>query len=133
MPEELLALPLAESGYQSLPENSVRSAGIWEFIPSTAQHYGLIVNAQQDERFDSTKSTQAALTYLSKLHDEFHDWNLAIMAYNQGEGEIHRLMMQTGQSNAWQLIRVSHGNPELKKYLPAVHAAVIIMHHPELV
>jgi membrane-bound lytic murein transglycosylase D len=126
-------LPLAESGYQPLPENSVRSAGILGFIPSTAQHYGLVVNAQQDDRFDSAKATQAALAYLSKLHNEFHDWNLAIMAYNQGEREIHRLMMQTGQSNAWQLIRTSYGNTELKKYLPAVHAAIIIMNHPELI
>lgn len=133
MPDDLLALPLAESGYQPLPENSVHSAGIWQFIPSTALHYGLVVNSQQDERFNSIKVTKAALDYLSKLHSEFKDWNLAIMAYNQGEDEIHRLISKTGQSNAWQIIRSSDGNSELKKYLPSVHAAAIIMHNPELV
>lgn len=133
MPRDLLALPLAESGYQPLPENSVHSAGIWEFIPSTARHYGLIISSQQDERFNVSKSTGAALAYLSKLHAEFKDWNLAIMAYNQGEKEIHRLIAETGQSNAWEIIRRSHsGNSDLKSYLPSVHAAIVIMHHPEL-
>lgn len=133
MPNDLLALPLAESGYQALPENSVHSAGIWQIIPSTARHYGLTVNAKQDERFNLTKATQAALAYLQKLHAEFKDWNLAIMAYNQGEDEIHQLIAQTGQSNPWQLIRSSSANAELKKYLPSVYAAVMIMHHPELI
>ena len=133
LPNDLLALPLAESGYQPLPENSVHSAGIWQFIPSTARHYGLTVNVQQDERFNLSKSTQAALAYLQKLHTEFNDWNLAIMAYNQGEDEIHRLIAKTGEANAWKLIRSSSKNFELKRYLPSVHAAVIIMHHPELI
>ena len=88
------------------------------------------MNAKQDERFNLTKATQAALTYLRKLHAEFKDWNLAIMAYNQGEDEIHQLIVQTGQSNPWQLIRSSSANTELKKYLPSVYAAVMIMHHP---
>lgn len=133
MPNDLLALPLAESGYQALPENKVQSAGIWQIIPSTARHYGLTVNATQDERFNLKRSTQAALAYLQKLHTEFNDWNLAIMAYNQGEDEIHRLIKQTGQSNAWQLIRSPLANPELKRYLPSVYAAVMIMRHPELI
>ncbi len=132
LPQALLALPLAESGYQPLPENKVQSAGIWQIIPSTGRHYGLVVKPQYDERFDIAKATQAALTYLTKLHTEFNDWNLAIMAYNQGEEEIHHLIAKTGQSNPWQLIRSGSGNPELKKYLPSVHAAAIIMQHPNL-
>jgi beta-lactamase regulating signal transducer with metallopeptidase domain len=135
MPEDLLALPIVQSGYQSLDQskNPVFAAGIWQIIPGTAQRYGLVVYKQRDDRLDAKLSTDAALTYLNNLYTQFHDWNLAIVAYEIGEKNTQHLTAVSGSKNVWDLARSSAAMPELKKYLAMFSAAVIIMHNPSLI
>ncbi len=91
MPTELALLPFVESAFQPLSHSHASAAGIWQFIPSTARHYGLKLNWWYDGRRDIHASTNAALNYLQKLGDQFNgDWQLALAAYNAGEGTVQR-------------------------------------------
>ncbi|MCC6302366.1 MAG: LysM peptidoglycan-binding domain-containing protein [Gammaproteobacteria bacterium] len=91
MPMEIALLPIVESAYQPFAYSRGRAAGIWQFIPSTAQHYGLKLNWWYDGRRDILASTRAALDYLQALHDQLDDdWLLALAAYNSGAGTVNR-------------------------------------------
>ncbi|MES2962699.1 MAG: M56 and MltD domain-containing protein [Bdellovibrionota bacterium] len=135
MPMELLAVPIAESGYKNMSEGesstSMKSAGLWQFIPSTARAYGLHVDAKKDERLDVDLATDAALRYLESNRLRFKDWHLAILAYNMGENAVQKAMNATGAKDAWSLIRAGHEGD--RDYLPKVMAAMLIMKNPESV
>ena len=133
MPNHLLALPLVESGYNVEAKSAMLATGIWQFIPSTAKHFSLTVNSQRDDRLDTPLSTQAALSYLKALHSQFHDWKLAVIAYEIGENNTEQLINTVQSHDAWALARSSSAPKDLKKFLSMFEASVIIMHNPELV
>ena len=90
MPLEIALLPMIESAYNPTALSIGRASGIWQFIPSTGQNYGLKQNWWFDSRRDVIAATTSALDYLEKLHDQFGDWQLALAAYNWGEGNVER-------------------------------------------
>ena len=90
MPMELALLPFIESGFNPQAYSHAKAAGIWQFIPSTGRSFNLKQNAFRDDRRDVIASTNAALTYLQRLHRMFGDWQLALAAYNWGEGSVMR-------------------------------------------
>lgn len=94
MPMELALLPAVESAFQPFAYSPGRAAGIWQFIPSTGRHYGLKQTWWYDGRRDVIASTQAALDYLQRLHGYFDDWELALAAYNAGEGTVLRAVRE---------------------------------------
>lgn len=137
MPNELLAIPLVESGYRPLEQNKnpMLAAGIWQIIPETARHLNLTINAKRDDRLDTVLATQAALAYLQELHKQFNDWKLAVIAYEIGEINTAKLIDSTGSRDAW-VIAKSHKTPKnlnLEKFISMLDAAVIIMNNPSLV
>ena len=93
MPLELALLPVVESAYNPFAESRSHAVGLWQFISSTGERFGLKRNAWQDQRRDVLESTRAALDYLQFLHDAFAgDWLLAIAAYNNGRLNVQRAM-----------------------------------------
>lgn len=95
LPTELLLLPIVESAYLPFAYSHGRAAGIWQFIPSTGQHFGLKQNWWYDGRRDIHASTQAALTYLQQLNERFEgDWLLTLAAYNAGQGTVARAIQR---------------------------------------
>lgn len=90
MPTELALLPFIESAFNPQALSTAKAAGMWQFIPSTGRDYNLKQNMFKDERRDVLASTDAALTYLQKLYGMFGDWQLALAAYNWGEGSVQR-------------------------------------------
>lgn len=90
MPMELALLPFIESAFNPQAYSHAKAAGMWQFIPSTGRDYNLKQNVFRDERRDVLASTNAALTYLQKLYGMFGDWQLALAAYNWGEGSVSR-------------------------------------------
>jgi membrane-bound lytic murein transglycosylase D len=130
MPQELVYLPLIESNYQPQARSRVSAAGLWQFMESTARHLGLNVGGGSDDRLNPSKSTDAALTYLSQLHDRFHSWYLAAAAYNAGPGTISSALRRvTGQTTGTDadFYRISPALPaETRDYVPKLIAAARI-------
>lgn len=90
MPSEIALLPMIESAFNPSAYSSGRASGIWQFIPSTGKNFGMQQNWWYDGRRDIISATTGALDYLQKLHDMFGDWELALAAYNWGEGAVQR-------------------------------------------
>ena len=90
LPDDLKYVTITESSLRPYAVSSSGAAGIWQFIPSTGEKYGMRRNRVIDERFDFFKATEGALTYLKSLYDEFKSWTLAMAAYNAGENRIRK-------------------------------------------
>jgi len=131
MPMEIALLPAIESAYKPQAYSRARAAGLWQFIPATGRIYGLEMNWWYDGRNDVMASTGAALDYLEKLHGQFNDWQLALAAYNCGEGKVERLVAEnrrkglpTDYSSLKKLPR------ETKNYVPKLMAMANIIADP---
>ena len=132
MPLELALLPMIESSYDPLAYSPARAAGLWQFIPSTGLLYNLRQNSLYDGRRDITASTDAAITYLKRLHDLFNgDWLLALAAYNAGEGSVSRAIERNEQrglpTDYWNLPLPG----ETRDYVPRLLAVSQIIQTPE--
>ena len=134
-PTELMAVPLIESAYKNLSETEsgtpMKSAGLWQFVPETARHFGLRVDSQKDERLDVALETDAGLRLLEADRLRFRDWQLSILAFNAGENKVQHGIDATGSRDAWTLIKAGHEGD--KDYLAKVMAAILIMRNPESV
>ncbi len=108
-----LYLSMVESGFSTNIVSAKKAVGLWQFMPRTAKHYDLTVCNSYDERCDAISATRAAIRYLNKLHQEFGKWYLATMAYNCGEGRMHRAIQEAGSDALGALT-----NREFK-YLPS--------------
>ena len=90
MPMEIALLPVVESAFNPKAYSRSKAAGLWQFIPSTGKDYGLSQDWWKDNRRDVIAATDAALSYLERLHARFGSWELALAAYNCGEGCVGR-------------------------------------------
>lgn len=139
IPAEILALPLVESGYQSLSEsvNPVKAAGVWQIIPSTAIRFGLTVNQDRDDRMSMPLATQAAIDYLKIVYAQFHDWKLAVMAYEYGEDATADMIAATGSRDPWTIASSpklpARYKENLTKFLTMFDTAVIVIQKPSLI
>jgi membrane-bound lytic murein transglycosylase D len=129
LPQDLSYLPLIESAFSVKAYSRARAHGMWQFIASTGRHYGLDVGSLVDERRDPERSTEAAVAYLSDLHDQFDDWYLALAAYNSGSGNVRRAIRRSGSRDFWTLRR--YLPRETRNYVPAFIASVIVAKKPE--
>ncbi|MCI5120110.1 MAG: hypothetical protein D3908_02755, partial [Candidatus Electrothrix sp. AUS4] len=131
LPKSLAYLAMIESGFNPAAYSPARAAGLWQFISSTARTYGLRVDSWVDERRDPEKSTRAAVSYLEALYKRFGDWQLAVAAYNAGEGKIQRGLDSYGAKTFWELAAKDYLPLETKRYVPKLIAAIIIAHDPK--
>ncbi len=129
VPQDLIYLAVAESGFQPRAINSrSRAGGMWQFMPYG--DYGLTRNAYMDERFDPEKSTRAYARYMKFLYDQLGDWYLAMAAYDWGAGNVQRAVEKTGYADFWELYRRNNLPGETKNYVPEILAAIIIANNP---
>jgi membrane-bound lytic murein transglycosylase D len=130
VPQDLIYLAVAESGFQPQALNARSGAGgMWQFMPTGA--YGLTRNGWFDERFDPEKSSLAYAKYMKTLYNQFGDWYLAMAAYDWGPGNVQRAVMRTGYADFWELYRRNVLPGETKNYVPGIIAAIIMAKNPE--
>ncbi|HYD54718.1 MAG TPA: lytic transglycosylase domain-containing protein [Gemmatimonadaceae bacterium] len=131
MPKELVYLALIESGGNPKAKSPVGARGLWQFMAPTAKQYGL----SSSERLDPVKATDAALDYLTDLHERFGSWYLAAAAYNTGQGRVSKVLKQvTGKSKGTDedFYKIAARLPkETRDYVPKLVAVARIANAPE--
>jgi membrane-bound lytic murein transglycosylase D len=131
MPLEIALLPMIESAYNPVAYSSAHASGIWQFIPSTGKNYGLKQNWWYDGRRDVIAATGAALDYLQTLHAMFNDWELALAAYNWGEGAVQRAIERNHAKGLPADYRSLENMPaETRNYVPKLIAVKNIIANP---
>jgi membrane-bound lytic murein transglycosylase D len=130
VPQDLIYLAVAESGFQPQAVNRrSRAGGMWQFMPGP--FYGLKRDPYVDERFDPEKSTRAYARYMKFLYNQLGDWYLAMAAYDHGAGNIQHEVARTGYADFWELYRRNELPGETRNYVPEILAAIIIANNPK--
>ncbi|MBE2261891.1 MAG: transglycosylase SLT domain-containing protein [Burkholderiaceae bacterium] len=130
MPTELALLPFIESAFNPQAVSSAKAAGMWQFMPATGKDFELKQNAFRDDRRDVLESTRAALDYLQKLYGMFGDWQLALAAYNWGEGSVGRAIARNkaaGLPTGYTDLNMPN---ETRYYVPKLQAVKNIVTDP---
>jgi membrane-bound lytic murein transglycosylase D len=130
VPSELAYLALVESEFRPHAQSWAQARGVWQFMPVTGKRFGLQQDSWIDERSDPEKATRAAAKYLRILFGMFDDWNLALAAYNAGEGTILKAIKKYGTNDFWRLAETKGLAQETKNYVPRIHAAILLSRDP---
>jgi len=131
MPAELALLPVIESAFDPFATSPVGAAGIWQFMPATAEDNGLDQNWWYDGRRDIIASTDAAIDYLHRLNEDFDgDWFLTMAAYNAGKARVRQAIRRNREAGKpvdfWHLPLPE----ETQSYVPRLIALRTIIEHP---
>ena len=131
MPTEIALLPFVESAFNPVAKSPAKAMGIWQFMPATGKDFKLTQNMFRDERRDVLQSTNAALDYLERLHRQFGDWQLALAAYNWGEGNVAKAIKRN-QAAGLPTDYLSLKMPkETREYVPKLMAYKAIVSDPK--
>src|SRR6202453_660970 len=130
VPQELIYLAQAESGFHPLAVSRAGARGMWQFMGSRAKGYGLERNWWVDDRQDPEKATRAAAHHLKDLYNEFGDWYLAMAAYNSGPGTVQSAVKRTGYADFWELYRRNVLPKETRNSVPTIVAVTIMAKNP---
>jgi len=130
VPQELIYLAQAESGFHPLAVSRAGARGMWQFMASRATAYGLERNWWVDERQDPEKATRAAARHLKDLYKEFNDWYLAMAAYNSGPVTVQNAVARTGYADFWELYNRGVLPKETRNYVPIILAVTIMAKNP---
>lgn len=131
MPTELALLPFVESAFNPQAMSVARASGMWQFMPATGKDFDLKQNVFRDDRRDVLASTRAALDYLQMLNAQFNDWQLALAAYNWGQGNVQRAVdrnLKAGLPATYDALRMPD---ETRNYVPKLQAVKNIILRPQ--
>ncbi len=130
MPSEIALLPGVESTFNPNAKSSSNAYGMWQFVASTGTRFNMAQNSSIDERQDLVKSTNSALSYLNYLHKLFGQWEPAIGAYNWGEGNMYREIVNSGQTPGNINYASLNLRSETENYVPKLIALASIIDNP---
>ena len=126
LPQELIFLAQAESGFIPRALSNKLCVGMWQFLKSRGEEYGLRVDSTVDMRMDPEMATRAAARHLHDLYTHLGDWHLAMAAYDCGEGCINQRVEHTGYANYWELRRIGALPGETANYVPIILAMITV-------
>jgi membrane-bound lytic murein transglycosylase D len=130
LPDELKYLSIIESALNPKATSPARAVGLWQFMPPTGRHFGLLQDWYVDQRMDPEASTRAACLYLKQLYALFGDWQFAIAAYNSGPGNIKKAIRRSGYKKSfWQVY--PYMLRETRGYVPQFIAIIYAMQYAE--
>jgi len=127
VPDDLKYVAIAESALQPHAGSPKGAMGFWQFIESTGQKYGLVINKHIDQRRNIFASTQAAIRYFKYLYETFGSWTLAAAAYNMGEDGLMAEIMTQGTDNFYLL----HLPLETQRYILRIVVVKLIASDPQ--
>jgi membrane-bound lytic murein transglycosylase D len=127
IPQELIFLAQAESGFLPRAVSRKKATGMWQFVLFRGREYGLVQSRYSDDRLDPEKSTRAAARHLRDLYQHYGDWYLAMAAYNCGPGTVDRAVERTGYADFWELRRRAVLPKETLNYVPVILAMTIMV------
>jgi membrane-bound lytic murein transglycosylase D len=130
VPEDLIHLAQAESAFKPQALSRAAAKGMWQFIASRGEEYGLRQTWWIDERSDPEKSTRAAARHLRDLNDRFGDWYLAMAAYNSGPARVQQAIRRAGVADFWVLAEQNLLPRETRNYVPTILAMTLIGRNP---
>jgi peptidoglycan lytic transglycosylase D len=130
VPQELIHLAQAESGFIPRAVSRKAAGGMWQFLLWRGREYGLEQTKYTDDRMDPEKATRAAAHHLHDLYNEFGDWYLAIAAYNCGPGVVEKAVERTGYADFWDLRARGVLPAETTNYVPIILAMTIMEKNP---
>lgn len=129
VPEDVTWLGQVESAWRVKALSWASASGLWQFIPGTGRTYGLRQTAWVDERNSYEKATRASARYLKDLYNHFGNWELAMAAYNTGQGNIDRAISRAGSRSFWKIY--PYIAQETRNYVPNILATMLIAKNPE--
>lgn len=129
VPENVAWLGQVESTWKPTALSWAAASGLWQFIPGTGARYGLQRTAYVDERNSFDEATRASARYLKFLANRYGgNWELAMAAYNCGEGNVDRAIRRAGTSNFWAAY--PYLPRETRNYVPNILATILIANNP---
>ncbi|HLM58841.1 MAG TPA: transglycosylase SLT domain-containing protein [Pyrinomonadaceae bacterium] len=125
VPEDVVWLGQVESSWRPTAQSWAAASGLWQFIPGTGSRFGLRQTAYVDERNSYEKATRASARYLKFLANRYRgNWELAMAAYNTGEGNIDRAIARAGVADFWTIY--PYIAQETRNYVPNILAVILI-------
>ena len=132
VPQDIAWLGQVESAWSPVARSWAAAVGLWQFIPGTGARYGLNQNYYVDERSSFEKATRASARYLKWLANRYDgNWELAMAAYNSGEGRIDSAVARSGYADFWEIYQRGLIPQETRNYVPNILATIIIAKNPE--
>ena len=129
VPENVAWLGQVESAWKPTALSTAAASGLWQFIPGTGARFGLQRTAYVDERNSFDEATRASARYLKFLANRYHgNWELAMAAYNSGEGNVDRAVRLAGAENFW--LAFPYLPQETRNYVPTILATILIANNP---
>lgn len=130
IPENVAWLGQVESMWKPTAMSWAAASGLWQFIPGTGARFGLRRTAYVDERNSFEKATRASAQYLKFLANRYGgNWELAMAAYNSGEGNVDRAISRAGVANFW--VAYPYLPRETRNYVPNILATILIANNPQ--
>jgi peptidoglycan lytic transglycosylase D len=130
VPVDITWLGQVESAWRVKALSWASASGLWQFVPSTGRRFGLRQTAWYDERNSLQQATRASARYLKFLANRYNgNWELAMAAYNTGEGNIDRAIARAGSNNFWEIYPFIV--QETRNYVPNILATILIAKNPE--
>ena len=126
VPDDFKYLAVAESGFNPRAVSPANAVGLWQFLRTTAQQYGLTVNSEVDERYHVKKSTYAACDYLLSSYKRFGSWSMVAASYNAGVTGINRQVERQKIDSYYDLLF----GEETSRYVYRIIALKLIMENP---
>lgn len=129
VPENVAWLGQVESSWKPTAMSWAAASGLWQFIPGTGTRFGLRRTAYIDERNSFDEATRASARYLKFLANRYGgNWELAMAAYNSGEGNVDRAIRRAGVRNFW--VAYPYLPQETRNYVPNILATILIANSP---
>ena len=127
IPDDMKYLAVIESNLDPTSVSPSGAAGYWQLMPATAREYGLEVNSNIDERYNTVKATQAACKYLKAAYAKYGDWITVAASYNGGMAGISSKLETQHQESALDLWLVT----ETSRYMFRLLVAKMLIEDPE--